>query len=113
MTNPEPVDTALRIHAALTDWTGKVDTKASFALTIESAVIVGVVALAADGRRFGEMHNGWVGTFLFIGLILMLVAVCSAGSVVLLRICRKDVKDEWGDNFIYFGHLQYWKPGSW
>ena len=36
----DATDTAWRIHGALVDWTGKVDTKASFALTIESDVLM-------------------------------------------------------------------------
>src|SRR3712207_62647 len=64
----DPVDTAWRIHGAIADWTGKVDTKASFVLTIESALLVKP------------------------------------------RVRRRDMADEWRDNFVFFGHRQSWRP---
>lgn len=110
MSEPDPLDTAWRIHAAQIDWTGKVDAKASFALTIESGVIVGVVALASDGRRFGELTQTWVAAALYAGLGLMMVAIICAGSVVLPRMRRSDVSNERPANFIYFGHVKDWTP---
>ncbi|MFD6548016.1 hypothetical protein, partial [Bacillus cereus] len=56
----DPIETAWKIHAALVDWTGKVDTKASFALTIESALLGGVVALSGDGRVFHDLAGASV-----------------------------------------------------
>jgi len=67
------LDTAWRTHDSLRDWTGKVDAKASFALTIESAVLGSTVALSG---RSGPL-NGLQGYALLsyrIGLALLAVA---------------------------------------
>lgn len=44
------LDTAWRIHGALVDWTGKVDSKASFTVGVESAALAGVITLSASSR---------------------------------------------------------------
>ena len=67
------VDTAWKIHAAIVDWTGKVDTKASFASALESAAIV---SLSASGRRLSGLSD-WPRATLWIGIGCLL---CCFGS---------------------------------
>jgi hypothetical protein len=66
MTTPTPADadaraveTAWRIHTELGNWTAKVDAKASFALTLESAATAGVIALSTNDHVLANLH-GWV-----------------------------------------------------
>ncbi|WP_175374888.1 Pycsar system effector family protein [Tsukamurella pulmonis] len=109
MTSPDPVDTAWKIHAALADWTGKVDTKATFALTIESALIAGVVTLSADGRPLNGL-TGWAAMWYWCGTLLLAAGAVTAGSVVRPRLRKAELQAESEGNFIYFGHLQHLTP---
>jgi hypothetical protein len=106
----DPIDTAWRIHAAQVDWTGKVDAKASFALTIESAVLAGAVALSKSNDRFSNLQGSFPLLTFWTGVALLVTAVVLAVLVVTPRTRDKNIPTEWPNNFIYFGHLQHWTP---
>lgn len=106
---PDPIDTAWRIHSALIDWTGKVDTKASFALTLESALLVGVITLSSEGRVFHHL-SGWAVVWYVLGLLLLIAAVLCAAWVVRPRLRAANLQTESIENFIYFGHLRHLTP---
>ncbi|MGP6175366.1 Pycsar system effector family protein [Corynebacterium sp. A21] len=106
---PDPVDTAWKIHAVLVDWTGKVDTKASFALTIESALLAGVVTLSSEGRVFHHLH-GWAVVWYVLGILLLVAGVLCAAWVVRPRLRAGNLEAEAADNFVYFGHLRHLTP---
>ncbi|MFJ8669757.1 hypothetical protein [Streptomyces sp. NPDC093600] len=55
MSASDPRETAWRIHAALGEWTARVDAKASFALTLESAALAGIAALSDKNRLFSNL----------------------------------------------------------
>lgn len=104
----ESLDTAWRIHGALVDWTGKVDSKASFALTIESALLLGIVAFSKEGGALSQI-TGSLQLFCFrAGFVAVVLAIISAAFVVMPRLRMRHVGKEWRDNFVYFGHLKYW-----
>ncbi|CAG7637547.1 DUF5706 domain-containing protein [Rhodococcus opacus] len=107
--SPDPVDTAWKIHSALTDWTGKVDTKASFALTIESALLVGVITLSSKDRVF-EHLSGWAVFWYVLGNVLLVLGVVCAAWVVRPRLRSSNLAPESQSNFIYFGHLRESTP---
>lgn len=104
------LDTAWRIHGALVDWTGKVDAKASFAFTIESAGVATTVALSGDKRMFSALDGPWQNVLYYGGIVALLIAAAFSVWVVIPRLRMRHVKNEYPNNFIYFGHLQYWKP---
>lgn len=109
MSDKDAIDNAWKIHAAQTEWTGKVDAKASFAFAVESAIIATTVALSADGRLFSNF-NGWLeGAFYWVGILSLMAGAFFALVVVTPRIKADIVKITAGDNFIYFGHAQYWE----
>lgn len=110
MTDKDAIDNAWKIHAAQADWTGKVDSKASFAFGLESAAIVAVVALSAKGRIFGDLSDPAAAWFYSVGLALILIGAVFAVTVVIPRLKSDMVKDKAPDNFIYFGHVQHWEP---
>ncbi|MDQ1053124.1 hypothetical protein QE394_001052 [Arthrobacter sp. SORGH_AS 212] len=112
MEDKEAIDSAWKIHAAQVDWTGKVDTKASFAFGLESAAIVTTVALSAEGRIFGDISDPAAGWFYGIGLTLILAGATFAVAVVIPRLKSDIVKKTAEDNFIYFGHAQHWEPAE-
>lgn len=107
----DPVDTAWKIHSALTDWTGKVDTKASFALTIESALLVGVITLSSKDRVFNFL-SGWEVFWYVLGIVLLVLGVLCAAWVVRPRLRSANLVPEAQSNFIYFGHLRELKPNQ-
>lgn len=102
------LDNAWRIHAAQTDWTGKVDTKASFALALSSAALGTTVALSASGRTFSHV-SGWAENALYwSGLGAILAGAFCALLVVVPRLRHTSVDAEASANYIYFGHLRLW-----
>jgi hypothetical protein len=107
VSSSEARETAWRIHAAVGDWTGKVDTKATFALTLESALLAGIVAVGTADHKFARL-GGFAGFLLWLGMALVVVATGLAVLVVTPRIRSKDVAGEAAENFIFFGHLQFW-----
>lgn len=107
--NDNPIENAWKIHAALVDWTGKVDTKASFTLTIESALLAGVMALSGENRALSNLCG--LPAFLYVvGISLLVVAVCYAVLVVRPRLRSKNLTAEARQHYIYFGHLRKLKP---
>jgi Pycsar effector protein len=104
------VDLAWKIHAAIVDWTGKVDNKASFALAIESAVLGGIVALSQSGKRLGGLRGFWQLSTFRVGVLLVVCAVVAVVTVVMPQLRASRLKSEWRRNFIYFGHVRYWQP---
>jgi hypothetical protein len=116
MTTPDPasaeaharaVETAWRIHAELGNWTAKVDAKASFALTLESAATAGVIALSTDDHVLADLHGWGTRSLLWIGTILILTSGVFSMLVVVPRLRARKVKAEAPSNFIYFGHLMH------
>ncbi len=103
------IDSAWKIHGAVVDWTAKVDTKANYTATIESALIVGTVAMHSTGRRFHDLHGAAV-VFYWIGMGFLIAALVLSVAVVRPRLRRGKVKSEAPNNFIYFGHLRHWEP---
>jgi hypothetical protein len=105
-------DRAWRIHSALADWTGKVDTKATFCFTLESAALVVVANLTSDGRLFDvrqTLAQKWSFT---VGVALLVAGVLCAAFVVIPRMNRVAVARNWKDNTIYFGHLRLWEAST-
>lgn len=100
---------AWKVHTALDSWTGKVDTKASIALAIESAVFGFVVSLSKAGERFSSLKStpkAWYD----IGVVLLLGAIFWALLVVLPQLNRRQSRKNWRAGIIYFGHLRHWDP---
>lgn len=104
----EGVEFAWRVHSAIVDWTGKVDSKASFALTIESAVLGGVVALSTPDGVLGTLHG--VGDLVpyRAGVVLLALAVLCAVLAVIPQVRARQTTQGWEDNVVYFGHLRHW-----
>ena len=105
----DPSRTAWRIYDALADWIGKVDAKASYALTIESGALAGVIALAEPGDRLSMSRAGTV-TFI-TGVVLLGAGALTAICVVMPRLTsQKTLHHESPSNYVYFGHLRLWSP---
>ena len=104
-----PQEFAWRVHDALNDWTGKVDFKASIVLALEAGILTAVITLSAEG---GPFHNlgGLRETLFRAGLSSAATAVVLAGWVVFPQLRRREARQNWRSNWIYFGHLRHWDP---
>ncbi|MFF4756163.1 Pycsar system effector family protein [Streptomyces sp. NPDC002514] len=109
--NTHPEDTAWRIHAAVADWTGKFDAKASFALTIESAILVAITALSGGGRRLGKIDGFAVWVF-YLGVVALATGALFAITVVSPRLRKSEIHPGSNDNFMFFGHIRHWDPAG-
>lgn len=104
------IDTAWRIHDAQIAWTSQVDSKASFVLAIEAAVIGGVVTLAGDGHRLTGLEQGWTLGIFVLGVVLLIGALVSVALVVRPRLRNADLVKEADTNYIFFGHAKQYDP---
>lgn len=109
MTQTNPVETAWRIHAALADWTGKVDVKAGFALTLESAALGVIVALAKADHHPAQVDGVAPRILFWLGAALLGVAAIASVSVVSPRLRAGQPRDP-REHFVYFGDLRHWDP---
>ena len=100
---------AWKVHGQLDTWTGRVDSKASFTLAIQTATLGFIVTLTGAGRRFDHLEGSAAVAF-WIGLALVLAALVCSALVVMPRLRRRKLKHEWRTNFIFFGHLRFWDP---
>jgi hypothetical protein len=99
------------VHDTLADWTGKVDAKASYALTIESGVLAGAVVLSQQGSRPGYPQPGAAGILYAVSVGLLGAGVLTAICVIMPRLTgQKRLMREAPSNFVYFGHLRHWNP---
>lgn len=103
------LETAWKIHAAIVDWTGKVDTKAAFAFALESAGIGLVITLTAKDRIFAVLTGPLQNVVYYAGGLALVLAAACAMWVVIPRLRMWHVAKEWPDNFVYFGHVQFWE----
>jgi hypothetical protein len=108
VTDSTPEETAWRIHAAVADWTGKVDTKASFALAIESAIMLALVELSGEGRRLSGLSGSWTLASFWAGVLVLTASLLCVAWVVRPRLRTGHLFQERHENFVYFGHLRYW-----
>jgi hypothetical protein len=108
----DPVATAWSIHASIADWTRSVDNKASFASAVETAVLLGVLTLSAEGRQLSRLSGVWQLGVLWLGIAFLVAALLLVLWVVSPHLRSKRVGDEYRSNVIYFGHARYWNPGE-
>ncbi|WP_141726002.1 Pycsar system effector family protein [Actinacidiphila rubida] len=104
--------TAWRLHASLAEWTGRIDAKASFALTIESALLAGVGATSSTGRGFGGLSGWWAHAELWAGVTLLTLSAIAAVLAVLPRVgpARAPRPGPGPDDYLFYGDLHRWTP---
>ncbi|MFD3308184.1 Pycsar system effector family protein [Streptomyces sp. NPDC058694] len=106
---PDPADTAWRVHAALADLTGKTDTKAAFALSIESVALGAAFALSKN-TSFGDVSGSLPSSLLWLGAVLLALAALLSMWAVLPRM-KPSGNDRGGrSNIVYFGDLRRREP---
>lgn len=100
---------AWRVHDGITEWTARVDSKASIALAIEAAV-AGVVVLLATGDGELARTSGLTSWLVGSGVVLLTASVVLAVLVVYPQLRARSTRKEFQNDVIYFGHLRLWDP---
>jgi hypothetical protein len=103
------LDFAWRTHSAIGEWTAKVDTKSSIVLSLGGVILGFLITLTARGRLLADQH-GWRLFTLRTGLGVISLGVILAAYAVFPRLKRRQAKQIWKDNYVYFGHLRHWDP---
>lgn len=111
-TNSDAEDRAWKIHTALVDWTGKVDSKATFCFALESAALVAIANLTSEGRLFDTRQTLAQQLLFTIGSALLVAGVFAAAFVVIPRMNRVQATRRWRENIVYFGHLRLWDASA-
>ncbi len=103
------IEFAWRVHAAQETWTAKVDAKAAIVLSLETAILVVLLAAEAPHRLLGQL-TGWrsVITDLGIGVYIMAMVLAAIAVIPLMGRTKKH-RAEYDRNAIYFGHLRHWR----
>ncbi len=102
---------AWRTHNAITDWTAKVDAKASIVLALESAIVAAVITFSGRDRPLSALRGWPLGTYR-LGMLSLAIAIVFAGLVVLPQLDRRNARTKWRTGVIYFGHLRRWQPSD-
>ncbi|MFI8874531.1 Pycsar system effector family protein [Streptomyces sp. NPDC055243] len=106
----EPTETAWRIQAAVADWTAKADSKASFALTMQSTALAVLGLLATSKRSAGDFDSTVPQLLLWIGVLLMVAGVSFATWAISPNLRKERRGPENDDDFLYFGHVRHLDP---
>jgi hypothetical protein len=105
---PDRLQHAWQAHTAVQNWTNQAETKGTFLLTIESALLAFFTNRVGSGEVFKNLEDDGVvaaGSLAGIGLVLMLRGVIFLVLVVYPRLRTKELEQEKWRNAIYFGHL--------
>ena len=102
---------AWKTHSAITDWTAKVDYKAAIVLSLGGVLLGFFATLSGSNRPLAHIH-GWQLIVERLGLGWSALGVFFAGFVVTPRLNRRLTKSNWRENYVYFGHLRYWRSAD-
>ncbi|MEW2194056.1 Pycsar system effector family protein [Streptomyces microflavus] len=108
------LDIAWRIHAVLMDWMGKIDAKATFALSLELAILTALATLTvADGPRPLHLHKATIAVAAYwVAFGLLVASVMLSVYAVAPRLRTENAARDRSGGFIYFGHLRHWNPAA-
>ncbi|MER7987563.1 Pycsar system effector family protein [Streptomyces noursei] len=108
----DPLETAWKLQAGLADSTGKADTKASFALAIQSTALVLLGVLTSVGTSPGSPKHGISLALLWAGAALLACGACCAAAAVSPNLRKERRGPQRDDDVLFFGHLRHWDPAE-
>lgn len=108
----DPLETAWKLQAGLADSTGKADTKASFALAIQSTALVLLGVLTSAGTSPGSPKHGISLALLWAGAVLLACGACCAAAAVSPNLRKERRGPQPDDDVLFFGHLRHWDPSE-
>jgi hypothetical protein len=108
MSEGSSIENAWHIHAQIVDWTGKVDAKAAFAMTVELALFAGLISLTSEDKLLGTFRGPVVLVLFLMAAGLLIAGIVCSALVVVPMLNSKDARHMWDQHIIYFGHLRHW-----
>ena len=108
----EPTETAWRIQAAVADLTAKADSKASFALAMQSTALAVVGLIAGSQRAAGDLDSGVTRLLLWCGVSIMVGGASCAAWAISPNLRKERRGAERDDDFLYFGHVRHLEPAA-
>ncbi|WP_368067388.1 Pycsar system effector family protein [Streptomyces sp. VNUA116] len=106
----DPLEMAWKMHAALADWIGKADSKASFALTAQSATLALLGILVGSGRVDTGSGSDTSQALLWAGALFLAGGAACAAVTVSPNLRKERRGANADDDFLFFGHLRSWAP---
>ncbi|AWT44742.1 MULTISPECIES: Pycsar system effector family protein [Streptomyces] len=108
----DPLETAWRLQASLADSTSKADTKASFALAIQSTILALLGLITTSGRAADSSEHKASSYLMWAGALLLALGACCAAAAVSPNLSKELRGPEPGNDFLFFGHLRHWEPAD-
>ncbi|MFC4332028.1 Pycsar system effector family protein [Streptomyces andamanensis] len=106
----ESTKTAWRIQAAVADGMAKADSKASFALTMQSAALAVLVLLATSARAVGDLDAAAPKALSWRGILRMTGGVSCAARASSPNLGNERQGPEGEGDFLCFGHVRRLDP---
>ncbi|MFD9571464.1 Pycsar system effector family protein [Streptomyces sp. NPDC059982] len=108
----DPLETAWKLHSAISDWTGKADVKASFALTLQSTILAVLGVLAGSSQGTKGLGSGAARPLLWMGVVFLACGACCAAAAISPNLRKERRSLEAGEDFLFFGHVRTWEPAN-
>lgn len=105
------LDFAWQVHTAVSQWSGRADTKASIVLTLELAILGIITAFTRGQEPLAKLSGARLVSYR-TGISLLAVSIILAGIVVFPQMRRRRARRNWQLSLIYFGHLRRWEPSD-
>lgn len=106
------IEFAWRAHSAQEAWAGKVDTKASIILALESGALFAALSANATGGLLSRLSRLPL-ILEMSGVVLIFLAILISAASIYPRLGSKRVHGaQYDQNTVHFGHLRYWNPGD-
>ncbi len=103
------VDFAWKAHDSISDWTARVDIKASVLLSIDSGLVGLIVALSSGTGPLSGLKNGAVVSYR-LGVVALCISTALAIGVIFPQLDRRATRGSWKGQLIYFGYLRRHSP---
>ncbi|GAA4853281.1 Pycsar system effector family protein [Kitasatospora terrestris] len=105
--NGDALGAAWQIHGAVSELIGRVDSKASLALSLESAALVAITTLTQATGSHPRLQQTAATVAAWAGAVAIVTALVLAIAAVLPRTGSPVQPGDWRSNIVYFGHLRH------
>lgn len=106
----DPLEIAWKLQTSLDNSTGKADSKASFALAVQSTMLALVGILVHENQNLSNLRTSLALVILWAGIVLLACGACCAAAAVSPNLRKERRGPRPDDDFLFFGHLRHWDP---